>query len=761
MGHPLVYYAQLQPHDGSLKREGNKNCFARAFKWYTQDLNEVREQGNRATPDLTDFASWLDTKYCEYLSESEAQQIGQEPLRGTSCSPCPPDTTRRFPRMRSPWSKRKSANQNARDSSCKSKSPTASCQFILHPQDLTRPASACYQTPPTCPNRSNATMISNEAIDTKKSVVKSRSMTSISHENITRNVIDVITVQEGPTNVPIGVCDRKCTLDKKPECKTVEEILQNTVTSPKVQKLQVPCTEPCQLVQQCCDKNFRLKQNFQNMERERVPSISQKVETRADTCISKQEYKAGQEVSHTICEQNRLNKEMDYVQEIKSHARDSLCDPNCTRKEKCNFLREMHLLPLKSCEMATCEKKSKEISDLIRKAREDQGLSMIQKGPNEQERAIQLETDQICSKRQSIDTTCDRGFLTIEKYAGQMESPKSNKAELLCDVNCPAKPNIYVHERYPTQIQDAMCPGEKNCMTYDHRRANMRKIKPPSKALKGGIECQCPKETLLDKKIHSCVTPTTTDSTAPTCNCIVPKTMKPVHVQEQQSQRTIQQYTQSNTKPLLSFFSKKTQKPKVDVSCQCSEADIKQYDTPHQFYRTAQATTRSYVSYYSKKNSNTTADASCQCSESDINKNSSPRISDQRPQVKAQSFISYAQIKKIGKMTEVSCECSAASVLQCDTPSQYRRNDFQSSANTTCICPNPVQLITPVCNIQRTNSNTMKNVCRLRQVTHYQAVFRNDGVQTSSHSINFGKSDVQDYALFMKIVCADKLNENI
>lgn len=139
----------------------------------------------------------------------------------------------------------------------------------------------------------------------------------------------------------------------------------------------------------------------------------------------------------------------------------------------------------------------------------------------------------------------------------------------------------------------------------------------------------------------------------------------------------------------MSYFSKKTQKPNVDVSCQCSEEDIRQYDT-RQNYRTAQAAARSYVSYYSKKNSNTTTEISCQCSENDIKKNFSTQISDLRPQVKAKAFSSNVQNKKRGKMIEVSCECSEENVLQYDTLSQYRRNDFQSSADTACFCPNPV-----------------------------------------------------------------------
>lgn len=367
-------------------------------------------------------------------------------------------------------------------------------------------------------------MISNDAVDRKKSIVKSRSMTSISHENITRDCIDVITVQEGPTNVPIVICDSKCKLDKnhemqtKKEFKTIEEILQQTVTSPDVKRLQVPCAEPCQLVHQFCDKKCRPKLNFQYLEGEqRVPSISQKIETRTDdTCIYKKENKSGPEISQMFREKTRLNKEefMNYVQEIQSQAHNSQCDPNCMSKAKCNFLREIRLLPLKSCQLDNCEQNSKGISDLIRKAQKDQGLFGTQKGPNEQnliDGAIKIGTEQICLNRQSMDTPLDRDFLTKEKFTGQMEPTKSNKTELLCDVNCPAKQNFYVDEKCPTEIQGTAFSG-------DQRRANLPKTKEPSKVVKVEVECECPEETRPDPKINSRVTPA---PTAPTCNCTV------------------------------------------------------------------------------------------------------------------------------------------------------------------------------------------------------------------------------------------------
>ncbi|KAF9407928.1 hypothetical protein HW555_012222 [Spodoptera exigua] len=184
--HPLIYYAEvprpLNRRQTCEQPRKEKNCFVKAFKWYTQERIPERFD---CVPEMSSFAKWLDNKYVEYLCDSRQNQCYEPTPQATikECVPCAttrePRTTKKFARIK------RSRNQ--------------SCEFILQPKDLTRAVSDnCYQTP-TSEVRSNATVVSSNVPGSFKCSGRSQSLSSIWRERSVLKPIDTIphTVQEG------------------------------------------------------------------------------------------------------------------------------------------------------------------------------------------------------------------------------------------------------------------------------------------------------------------------------------------------------------------------------------------------------------------------------------------------------------------------------------------------------------------------------------------------------------------------------------
>ncbi|XP_053601245.1 uncharacterized protein LOC128669977 isoform X2 [Plodia interpunctella] len=77
MGHPLIYYAKVQPsmrrNRSPRAKKGSPNFFVKAFRWYTQEHHpQTKEQtAGTKTPDFSNFANWLDSKYGQFIQENQ------------------------------------------------------------------------------------------------------------------------------------------------------------------------------------------------------------------------------------------------------------------------------------------------------------------------------------------------------------------------------------------------------------------------------------------------------------------------------------------------------------------------------------------------------------------------------------------------------------------------------------------------------------------------------------------------------------------
>ncbi|CAH0600371.1 unnamed protein product [Chrysodeixis includens] len=217
--HPLIYYAEvhrpIRRQRCDQPRKENKNCFVKAFEWYTQERVPASLRPCPAA-ERCGFASWLDNKYLEYLRDSRIEQhVFQLTTQPTTtidpCEDCPSQEpcakTKKFARMKSPWRKRRRSCKDSGDvpENFIYRCLNQSCEFIMQPKDLTRAASdCCYPTPNTgCNNKSNVTVMSSNQPGTLRCTVKSHSMTSVCRET-TQNPIDIIpsTVQEGSKTMP-------------------------------------------------------------------------------------------------------------------------------------------------------------------------------------------------------------------------------------------------------------------------------------------------------------------------------------------------------------------------------------------------------------------------------------------------------------------------------------------------------------------------------------------------------------------------------
>ncbi|XP_075990838.1 uncharacterized protein LOC142986295 [Anticarsia gemmatalis] len=278
----------------------NRNCFARAFRWYSKE----REPTNRRmiNPELTGFATWLDAKYGEYVRETEVHQEIHVPpsqrtatITPTTVQPNPATVAKRFPRMKSPWSRRKGAP-------CKIANP--SCEFILQPKELARPASECLycQTPSPCKNKSKTSVLSIEIEEKNKTTVKSRSMTSV-QEKITQDINNIVT--SGPTTKASG---KSLTATVK-ECETSQKV----ESPPKLKRLSIS------------NQNYKIEQD----------------------------YKATN--SFSSVRQEPLKPQVIKIP----------CDQGCKANKECKVVRETNQMPVK-LQMTTYEQSNRNNQDYIK-----------------------------------------------------------------------------------------------------------------------------------------------------------------------------------------------------------------------------------------------------------------------------------------------------------------------------------------------------------------------------------------------------------
>ncbi|XP_026323945.1 uncharacterized protein LOC113233151 isoform X2 [Hyposmocoma kahamanoa] len=200
MGQPLVYYAQVRGY-----KKNNPNCFVKAFRWYTQDHKpqSQRVEAQCCKPDVSEFATWLDIKYEQFLAEQAPQ--GHKQLKNTqtsvivsgntcckNCGPCP--DAKRFERLKSkcisysPWKKyrRQTQQQNPNERNLQEQTGQ-SMEYILSPKNISRAASECYHPSPV------SILETQVPTNVKR---KSQSATNVSPN--TGPCIDIVTNHEGP-----------------------------------------------------------------------------------------------------------------------------------------------------------------------------------------------------------------------------------------------------------------------------------------------------------------------------------------------------------------------------------------------------------------------------------------------------------------------------------------------------------------------------------------------------------------------------------
>ncbi|XP_013167334.1 PREDICTED: uncharacterized protein LOC106117523 isoform X2 [Papilio xuthus] len=187
---PLVYYSHIAenplPQRNKIAKKNNPNCFVKAFRWYTQELPSPQIVAPCNNTNIGGFATWLDKKYEEYLQDNQCENNCLQ-YRSKPCS-CiksdrtinriedPSRKTRKFPRLKSPWKKkRRYINENERDTVCEKQS----FEFILRPQDMSRPASECCQKTSYC-IRSDTTFITSKSAIPTNIKKKSKSLMCIS-----------------------------------------------------------------------------------------------------------------------------------------------------------------------------------------------------------------------------------------------------------------------------------------------------------------------------------------------------------------------------------------------------------------------------------------------------------------------------------------------------------------------------------------------------------------------------------------------------
>ncbi|CAH0698850.1 unnamed protein product [Spodoptera exigua] len=123
--------------------------------------------------------------------------------------------------------------------------------------------------------------------------------------------------------------------------------------------------------------------------------------------------------------------------------------------------------------------------------------------------------------------------------------------------------------------------------------------------------------------------------------------------------------------------------------------------------------------------------------------------------------------QKKEKKQQISCQCPEENIVKVDTQSQCLCNSNECVNEVTPKLepqevnpvPKPIRWqsqSTVTVNAEECNC-TVKEIPIVSKVTQCLACVTNDAVQTSDHAICFEKGVVQ-YPLFMKIICADKLN---
>ncbi|XP_046974612.1 uncharacterized protein LOC124540867 [Vanessa cardui] len=119
---PLIYYAEVKPKRRNRRsRENekyNSNCFVKAFRWYTQEhvpFTKTNSTNNIINKDIRGFATWLDEKYNEYQDKNRIEKtqciLNQsstlELISGAKIYDNKVPGSKKFPILRSPWSKKK------------------------------------------------------------------------------------------------------------------------------------------------------------------------------------------------------------------------------------------------------------------------------------------------------------------------------------------------------------------------------------------------------------------------------------------------------------------------------------------------------------------------------------------------------------------------------------------------------------------------------------------------------------------------------
>ncbi|RVE44810.1 hypothetical protein evm_010523 [Chilo suppressalis] len=168
---PLIYYTLKKQQNQRCKvsKKGSPNCFVKAFRWYTEERLPLRLEAHTRR-EFTEFASWLDVKYDEFLQQKQNgdrwRNVMKNP-RDTDRITCEPYATNLFAKVKSPWRKKHSNKER----SCTIEKRLQSLEFILEPKELSRPASEYYQqTPPNKPSK--VSVASSELQMYKKTVIK-------------------------------------------------------------------------------------------------------------------------------------------------------------------------------------------------------------------------------------------------------------------------------------------------------------------------------------------------------------------------------------------------------------------------------------------------------------------------------------------------------------------------------------------------------------------------------------------------------------
>ncbi|KAJ2943869.1 hypothetical protein O0L34_g8195 [Tuta absoluta] len=241
---PVLYYAQTHHRK---KKDCNSctkpNFFVRAFRWYTKEHNVRKDnvkpievpcqeecnddEAHSDAPNIGAFATWLDTKYNQYLTENGGRDLDACRVLYTQTSVienCDPGTEdqgqsgtcgrKRFSKFKSQWKTKVQKSHGKEKETCerecvRHQPDTPSTEFIMAPKNMSRAASVCcYPTP------------ANSVV---KNVAKSRSatVTVCTH----RSGYDSAEFSKPPVEQMYGTC-QKC--KNKSASKQTEASCQHT-----------------------------------------------------------------------------------------------------------------------------------------------------------------------------------------------------------------------------------------------------------------------------------------------------------------------------------------------------------------------------------------------------------------------------------------------------------------------------------------------------------------------------------------------------